>query len=110
MVQASVAPADGAPALLSGHHVWERLAQRLQPWERGGVVLRISGYIKAHPAGAHAVRVLKLDQRRGTWAGSNGDEVWAVIRDAKVATVMLRRSSQPRNAAAFEVERVHFAV
>jgi hypothetical protein len=94
---------------LSGH-VWERLAERLQPWERGGAVLRTSGYLKAHPAGSHAVRILKLDSRRGTWAGSNGDEVWAILRDGAVATVMLRRSSQPRSAQAFSVDKVHLAI
>ena len=90
--------------------MWERLAQRLEPWERGGATLRVSGYIKAHPTGAHAIRILKLDQRRGTWAGSNGDEVWCILRDGKVATVMLRRSNQPRHARAFDVDHVHFAV
>lgn len=103
-----VAPVAVA-GLLSGH-VWERLAERLEPWERGGAALRASGYIKAHPTGRHAVRVLKLAGRRGTWAGSNGDEVWAIIGDGKVLTVMLRRSSQPRTAQAFSVDRVHLAV
>lgn len=109
MVPAAVAPADRPQSLLSSH-VWDRLSERLEPWERGGAVLRTSGYIKAHPTGAHAVRVLKLQGRRGTWAGSNGDEVWAIIRDGQVQTVMLRRSSQPRNAQAFSVDKVHLAV
>lgn len=109
MVHAAVAPADGSGPLLSGH-VWERLAERLQPWERGGAVLRVSAYLKAHPTGSHAVRILKLDVRRGTYAGSNGDEVWCVIREGAVSTVMLRRSTQPRNPQAFSVDRVHLSV
>lgn len=109
MVQAAVAPPAGPAPLLTGH-VWERLAERMQPWERGGAVLRTSCYIKAHPTGSHAVRILKLDGRRGTWAGSNGDEVWAILRAGKVRTVMLRRSSQPRHARAFDVDQVHLAI
>lgn len=37
---------------------------------------------------------------------SNGDEVWAICRGGFVKTVMLRRSTQPRTAAAFGVDRV----
>jgi hypothetical protein len=109
VVHAAVAPADGPGPLLT-HHVWVRLAERLQPWERGGTVLRVSGYIKAHPTGRHAVRILKLDSRRGTWAASNGDEVWCIIEDGRVLTVMLRRSNQSRAATAFSVDRVHLSV
>lgn len=114
MVEARLAHADGAApvvtevlGLLAGQHVWDRLADRMQPHERGGAVLAVSRIIKAHPTGSHAVRILKLDGRRGTYAGSNGDEVWCVVREGKVHTVMLRRSTQPRNAQAFEVDRVH---
>jgi hypothetical protein len=37
---------------------------------------------------------------------SNGNEVWAVIRDGYCTTVMLRRSDQKRDAWAFNVQRV----
>lgn len=105
-----VAQVAGQPALLAGHHVWERIRDRLEPWERGGVLLRVKAYQMAWPQGRHAVRVHKLDTRRGTFAGSNGDEVWAILEDGAVKTVMLRRSVQPRNAEAFEVDKVHLAV
>lgn len=74
------------------------------------MVLRLMTYLRAHPEGRHAVRVLKLDQGRGTWTDSNGDEVWAILEAGAVKTVMLRRSTQPRNREAFTVDQVHFAV
>lgn len=94
--------------LLSGH-AWERVAERLEPWERGRVVLLVSGYLKANPRGSHAVRLLTLDvQRNEAWSNtSNGDEVWAIIREGKVITTMLRRSTQPKTCASLRVERVH---
>lgn len=106
-----VPPVVGAPqGLLIGHHAWDRLAERLESWERGGALLRTSCYLRAWTTGRHAVRILKLDARRGTWDHSNGDEVWAIIEAGKVRTVMLRRSTQPRSAAAFSVDKVHLAV
>jgi hypothetical protein len=38
---------------------------------------------------------------------SNGDEVWAIIRDGVVVTTMLRRSTQPKTCASLRVEHVH---
>lgn len=42
----------------------------------------------------------------GTWDTSNGDEVWAIIRDGRVVTLMLRRSTQPRTPQSMSVVRV----
>lgn len=94
-------------SLLTGH-AWERVAERLEPHERGEAVLRASGYLKAHPRGEHAVRVLQLKKCRGIpWdVLSNGDEVWCIIRHGQVVTTMLRRSTQPRSAASLRVQYV----
>jgi hypothetical protein len=93
--------------LLTGH-AWARVAERLEPWERGRVVLMVSAYLKAHPRGSHAIRLLVLDaQRNEAWSNtSNGDEVWAIIRDGRVVTTMLRRSTQPKSCASLRVEQV----
>jgi hypothetical protein len=41
------------------------------------------------------------------WAGgSNGDEVWAIVRAGAVSTVMFRRADQPATPVALRVERV----
>ena len=45
---------------------------------------------------SEAIRVLKLDAYVGEKWGesSNGDEVWAIYRNQRLQTVMLRRSTQ----------------
>ena len=43
---------------------------------------------------------------RGALIGSNGDQVWAIIRGGRVHTVMLRRSDQPSTPQALRVRRV----
>lgn len=55
-----------------------------------------------------AVRVLRLGEQVGREYSdrSNGDEFWAIIRDRKVVTTMLRRSNQPATAAALRVDLV----
>jgi hypothetical protein len=45
-------------------------------------------------------------QGRGTYFGSNGDCIWAIVRGGVVATVMLRRSDQPATKAALRVDAV----
>lgn len=37
---------------------------------------------------------------------SNGNEVWSIIRDRRVVTLMLRRDDQPHTRTALRVERV----
>lgn len=44
---------------------------------------------------------------RGALIGSNGDQVWAIIREGRVHTVMLRRSDQPSTPQALRVRRVY---
>jgi hypothetical protein len=44
---------------------------------------------------------------RGGLIGSNGDQVWALVRGGEVITVMLRRSTQPATAAALRVDAVY---
>lgn len=37
---------------------------------------------------------------------SNGDQVWAIVRDQRLATIMLRRASQPATPDALRVDIV----
>jgi hypothetical protein len=55
-----------------------------------------------------ALRVLDLGQMVGNaWTDrSNGDQVWAIIRNRQVVTVMLRRRTQPATATALKVDQV----
>lgn len=43
---------------------------------------------------------------RGGLVGSNGDTVWAIVREGRIVTVMLRRSTQPATPDAFGVDVV----
>ena len=38
--------------------------------------------------------------------GGRGDVVWAIVRDGRLCTIMLRRSSQPATPEAFRVDCV----
>lgn len=67
--------------------------------------------LKAKPpgwVGSFAVRVKQLPHMVGrAWSrGSNGDEVWAIIRSGVIQTVMLRRHTQLKGAENFNVEFV----
>ena len=55
-----------------------------------------------------AVRCAVLPEQVGEAWGerSNGNQVWAVVREGKVRTVMLRRQTQPATAQAMRVDRV----
>jgi len=91
-------------------HALGRVAERLSP-EDAAVVAERLARVEAHKyKNSVAVRLHRLPQPVGDpWGdGSNGSDVWAVIRGGTVATVMLRRKSQPTNPHAFGVERVIF--
>lgn len=45
-------------------------------------------------------------RERGGLIGSNGDEVWAIVRGHSITTVMLRRSDQPATNEALRVSVV----
>lgn len=42
----------------------------------------------------------------GDRSTSHGDQVWAILGDGVVITVMYRRSSQPKTPEAFDVDEV----
>lgn len=63
---------------------------------------------KASTVKSEAIRLLKLNgQTNQAWGErSNGDELWAIIRDGRLVTVMLRRSTQPKTPEALKVQKV----
>lgn len=44
---------------------------------------------------------------QGGLIGSNGDQVWAIVRESVVVTIMFRRSDQPATPQALRVARVY---
>jgi hypothetical protein len=64
---------------------------------------------KLDPSLSYGVLMATLPEPRGgrPWgAESNGNEVWAIIRQRRVVTLMLRRSEQRRTPEAMRVDRV----
>lgn len=92
---------------ISGH-AWDRIRERLTPVEQEQVQLRAALALKHADARSFAIRLLILPrQRNEAWSDvSNGDEVWGIVRDREMRTVMLRRSTQPATAAAMRVDYV----
>ena len=95
-------------------HARERANERML---EAGIDPRLVLAVATKVASAHstidlAVRLAVLPQSCGDQRDdvlsreSNGNEVWAICRGGHVVTIMLRRSTQPRTAAAFGVQRV----
>jgi hypothetical protein len=57
--------------------------------------------------GADAAVYVGRTNDRGSLMTSNGDQVWAIIRDGRIHTVMLRRSDQPSTPQALRVSKVY---
>jgi hypothetical protein len=93
-------------------HALDRIRERAP----AAIALRVHDAILAAEEkfkGDVAVRVAILPAHLGSTATdyhareqSNGNEVWAIIRDGYCVTVLLRRSDQKRDAWAFNVSRV----
>lgn len=64
------------------------------------------GIARSNPSGSLAALLWRLPKPYGTRETSNGDQVWAIIRDGDVVTLMLRRSDQPTTPGAMSVDRL----
>jgi len=73
---------------------------------------RAVAFAVGHPRGSYAVRVMRDATMHGVpWSeSSNGTDVWAIIRDGEVRTMMYRRSSQPATPKALRVMFVEVEV
>lgn len=94
-------------------HALTRIAERCPDLQQVRTAVRQAEL--AFRTGSTAVRVAVLPEHRGDVAAdyysrseSNGNEVWAIIRDGHCTTVMLRRSNQPKTADAMHVDQVRF--
>lgn len=96
--------------MLTSPHAMERISERLTAEERADVS-RAVAELSVDYSGSVAVRVARLAAMHGyAWSDtSNGSDVWAIVRDGAVVTVMLRRRTQPTDRRAFNVDRVILA-
>ena len=53
-----------------------------------------------------AIKIATLDEKYSTNDGSNGDEVWAVVRNNVISTILLSRSNQTRDKNKFRTDRM----
>ena len=95
----------------SDFHTLARIGERLTDSERADVQSKLAELTVPDMTRSYAVRVHRLAAMRGyAWSDtSNGSDVWAIVRDGRVRTVMLRRASQPHHPAAFQCDRVILA-
>ena len=99
--------------MLAWRHALARISERCPDIE--GLERAIELCESVYRTGSTAVRVAVLPAHRGETDAdyygrtqSNGDEVWAVIRDGYCATVMLRRSNQTQTPAAFRCDQIGY--
>lgn len=90
------------------HHALTRMAERFTEQELAEATALLDRFVAEHPTGSHAVKVVTLTAVRGVAWGdkSNGDVLWAIVRDGVVMTAFLRRASQPCDARGLQVQRV----
>ncbi len=97
-----------------GNHAQQRAEERISacgrnPAEAYSLAERIA---RAYPRTDIAVRLMVLEGAYGDTEEdilsrmSNGNEVWAIIRQGVVTTIMLRRDNQPRTTEALRVDKV----
>lgn len=95
------------------NHAFERINNRLV--EAGLTpaqikTLEMLAGIKAKSSNveSEAIRLCKLTaQVNKAWSMvSNGNEIWAIVRQKDLVTVMFRRETQPKTSEAFRVEKV----
>lgn len=97
-------------------HAKERLKKRLiqgglSPEDSAQVLETATAFAIAAKYKSEAILVYRMDRQIGkAWGNrSNGDTVWAIVRDNKVITFMFRRSTQPTNPENLRVDYVRFA-
>lgn len=94
-------------------HAWQRVDERMAECgfdaDTRDKVFQAARLLAAQSgAESEALRLLILPEQVGeSWGDrSNGDTVIAIVRNRRLATVMLRRSTQPFTPEALDVKRV----
>lgn len=96
----------------TGHGTQRAIERMAQAGLSAGTVLDLAKQVAAHAAVDTAALMVTLPTRAGDdrddvlTRESNGNEVWTIIRDHRVITLMLRRDDQPKTRTALRVERV----
>lgn len=93
---------------MTSQHALARVAERFNPDDRRRVLSALERLDPGKYVTSAAVLLARLSEPYGfAWGDkSNGQDVWAVVREGRVVTVMLRRKTQPMDPSAFRVDRV----
>lgn len=91
------------------NHATERALGRITDAGLSGrKVLAAADAIAAKVNGSAGVLLTTLPEPKGQyWTESNGNQVWAIIRDHRTVTLMLRREDQPSRADRLRVDNVY---
>lgn len=89
-------------------HARRQCESRSFPVEAVATILagKLAGWKAEDIATKHVAVYICETRDRGSLIGSNGSQVWAIVRAGRVATVMLRRPEQPATKAALDVDVV----
>lgn len=95
-------------------HYIDRLRERMPDHEARALQVGIERMVPTlRDDRDYAILVATLPESRGRWTfdtdgtgTSNGDNIWAIIRHGRIATVMYRRTAQPSTRQAFNVDIV----
>ncbi len=89
-------------------HAFDRIAGRLAE-ERvtfsDRALARLAAYAQREDSAAFLL--VELPRTVGAFDTSNGNQVWAIVRNGQVRTVMFRRADQPPTCAALRVDTVY---
>lgn len=105
---------EDCESIMQTLHATERIAERLSPAESTILAHAIDRLARTMPdSRAYAVLVARVPVARGTFVihpdgtgPSNGTDLYAIIRNRSIVTVMWRRTAQPTDAASFRVDVV----
>ena len=92
------------------HHARARIAERVSdPSIVSAIAARLDRFASRNPTGSIAYRVGRVDGAMvgRAWSDeSNGNTLWAIVRNGTVETCMWRRDTQPATRAAFRVDNI----
>ncbi|MCU0505466.1 MAG: hypothetical protein MUE82_06775 [Chloroflexi bacterium] len=96
------------PTMNTTSHATDRALTRIAAAGLSGQkVLAAAADVAGRVNGSVAVLMTTLPEPRGAyWTESNGNQLWAIIRDHRVVTLMLRRDDQPARPDRLRVDRV----
>lgn len=105
--------ADNEDMSKNTNHAYERVTERMSEagfdQETIDKVYAIAEHLASQSTeSSEALRLLDLGEMVGkAWDDrSNGSQVWAIVRNASLVTIMLRRRTQPSTPEALKVRKV----